>query len=144
MKLQFLYELNVLTKCVNLHGHIIQLQEGFLKFFSYKILTCEYVLALEKLFDQSIYKNPRLLILCLNDYKCISHFWFKSEFWNPEPVTKFQARSIKPVYRYWKNASRYDIFVHVLQYPGIRILLHKLTIKEHILLILVIVIFEMI
>lgn len=37
------------------------------------------------------------------NYKCISHFKFKSEFWSTEPVTKFWARSIKPVYRYWKK-----------------------------------------
>lgn len=83
--------------------HNCKCKKAFLNFFSFKILACEYVLALEKLFEQSIYKNPRLFISCLNDYKCISHFWFKSEFWNPEPVMKFRARSIKPVYRYWKK-----------------------------------------
>lgn len=56
MKLQFLYEKNVLTKCVNLQGHIIAIARRLsLIFFSFRILACEYVLAVGKLFEQSIY-----------------------------------------------------------------------------------------
>lgn len=73
--------------------------------------------------------SPTFFFFAFRTIKNASAIEFKSEFCYTEPITKFWAPSIKPVYQYWKNVSRYDIFRPriMMQYTRMPVLMRTPT-----------------
>lgn len=57
--------------------------------------------------NRNVSKSPTFFFFMFRTITNASAIEFKSEFCYIEPITKFRAPSIKPVYQYWKNVSRY-------------------------------------